>query len=110
MVRVVVCVPQDEGCLSVAALDLHVRDPSVVAVYTQTLSYTDGISDDLPAILQVKRPLAKNFVGCSGDERTSPHSPRTLPSRQPRTTKQTNHNQTNHRPRHTTRPPPKKIK
>jgi len=37
----------------VATLAAELADPGVVAVYTQTLSYTDGISDDLPAILEV---------------------------------------------------------
>ena len=30
-----------------------IGDPTVIAVYAQTLSYTDGIADDLPAILAV---------------------------------------------------------
>ena len=42
-----------EGALDVETLAAELADPGVVAVYTQTLSYTDGISDDLPAILAV---------------------------------------------------------
>jgi hypothetical protein len=51
------------GCLSVEALRRHVQDPAVVAVYSQTLSFTDGISDDVGGVLEVleeenKRRLA----------------------------------------------------
>jgi hypothetical protein len=49
----VVRVDDGGGCLSVELLKSEVRDPSVVAVYSQTLSFTDGISDDIPAILAV---------------------------------------------------------
>jgi len=43
----------DAGALDVARLSAEVRDPCVCAVYTQTLSYTDGTSDDVGAILDV---------------------------------------------------------
>lgn len=43
----------DAGALSVARLAEEVRHPSVCAVYSQTLSYTDGTSDDVGAILEV---------------------------------------------------------
>eukprot|EP00656_Telonema_subtile_P014730 TRINITY_DN1760_c0_g1_i7.p1 TRINITY_DN1760_c0_g1~~TRINITY_DN1760_c0_g1_i7.p1 ORF type:complete len:890 (+),score=259.59 TRINITY_DN1760_c0_g1_i7:363-3032(+) len=41
------------GRLSVSALRQHIADPQVVAVYSQSLSYTDGISDQLQEIFQV---------------------------------------------------------
>jgi len=42
------------GCVDVSKLRAElVKDLAVVAVYSQTLSFTDGVSDDLPAILQV---------------------------------------------------------
>jgi hypothetical protein len=43
----------DDGALSVPLLKTHVKDLSVLAVYTQTLSYTDGITDPLEEIVQV---------------------------------------------------------
>ena len=42
-----------DGALCPARLAAAIGDPTVVAVYAQTLSYTDGIADDLPAILAV---------------------------------------------------------
>ena len=41
----------DCGTLDTRRLAVEIRDPRVVAVYSQTLSYTDGISDDLEASL-----------------------------------------------------------
>ena len=42
-----------DGALCPVRLAAAIGDASVVAVYAQTLSYTDGIADDLPAILAV---------------------------------------------------------
>ena len=42
-----------QGVLSPEQLEKHVSDLSVVAVYTQTLSYTDGITDPLFEILTI---------------------------------------------------------
>ena len=42
-----------DGALSPIKLAKHVQDPSVIAVYTQTLSYTDGITDPLQEILNI---------------------------------------------------------
>jgi hypothetical protein len=41
------------GSLDLDRLRDEIKHPAVVAVYAQTLSYTDGISDDLPSILKV---------------------------------------------------------
>jgi len=41
------------GALCPALLAEAIGDPSVIAVYSQTLSYTDGISDDLEAIVDL---------------------------------------------------------
>merc|ERR1712054_22624 len=38
---------QEDGRLCVEGLKREITDPLVVAVYTQTLSYTDGITDPL---------------------------------------------------------------
>lgn len=42
-----------DGALCVELLKKELEDPTVVAVYTQTLSYTDGITDPIPEIVQV---------------------------------------------------------
>jgi len=42
-----------DGAICVESLAKELGDPAVVAVYTQSLSYTDGISDPLPQILQL---------------------------------------------------------
>merc|ERR1719421_251487 len=42
-----------DGILSVERLRHEIEDPTVIAVYTQTLSYTDGTTDPLPEILQL---------------------------------------------------------
>eukprot|EP00746_Dinoflagellata_sp_MGD_P009494 gnl/MRDRNA2_/MRDRNA2_119322_c0_seq1.p1 gnl/MRDRNA2_/MRDRNA2_119322_c0~~gnl/MRDRNA2_/MRDRNA2_119322_c0_seq1.p1 ORF type:complete len:685 (+),score=104.75 gnl/MRDRNA2_/MRDRNA2_119322_c0_seq1:194-2056(+) len=42
-----------EGAISVDRLKEEIVDPAVVAVYAQTLSYTDGITDPLPEIVEV---------------------------------------------------------
>lgn len=42
-----------EGALSVDKLKIAIKDPLVRAVYTQTLSFTDGITDPLEEILLV---------------------------------------------------------
>lgn len=42
-----------DGTLMVDKLREEVKDPAVAAVYTQTLSYTDGITDPLEDILMV---------------------------------------------------------
>lgn len=42
-----------DGILSVDKLGTEIRDPCVAAVYAQTLSYTDGITDPLEQILAV---------------------------------------------------------
>ncbi|KAL1508327.1 hypothetical protein AB1Y20_004437 [Prymnesium parvum] len=39
-----------DGVLVPSLLAEHLRDPAVIAVYCQSLSYTDGTSDDLSAI------------------------------------------------------------
>jgi len=56
----------DNGKLDVELLKQHISDPDLGAVYAQTLSFTDGISDPLSEILQVleeenKRPLRKDL-------------------------------------------------
>ena len=43
----------EDGALSVAKLQEQITDPDVVAVYAQTLSYTDGITDPLESIVEV---------------------------------------------------------
>mmetsp|Transcript_56213 Transcript_56213/g.131653 ORF Transcript_56213/g.131653 Transcript_56213/m.131653 type:complete len:815 (-) Transcript_56213:15-2459(-) len=43
----------EDGILSPSKLAEAISDPLVVAVYSQTLSFTDGISDPLAAILEV---------------------------------------------------------
>jgi hypothetical protein len=57
----------EDGVLSVDALKREIVDPTVVAVYAQTLSFTDGITDPLPEILDVieeenRRRETKNAV------------------------------------------------
>jgi hypothetical protein len=42
---------EDDGMLSVEGLKREIVDPAVVAVYAQSLSFTDGITDPLPDIL-----------------------------------------------------------
>eukprot|EP00928_Gymnodinium_smaydae_P002864 TRINITY_DN11048_c0_g1_i3.p1 TRINITY_DN11048_c0_g1~~TRINITY_DN11048_c0_g1_i3.p1 ORF type:complete len:742 (-),score=119.78 TRINITY_DN11048_c0_g1_i3:233-2458(-) len=42
-----------DGAISLSRLKEEIRDPSVVAVYSQTLSYTDGITDPLPEIVEI---------------------------------------------------------
>jgi len=44
---------EEDGRLCVQGLKHEIADPSVVAVYTQTLSYTDGITDPLSEVLTV---------------------------------------------------------
>lgn len=44
---------QEDGRLCVQGLKREIADPLVVAVYTQTLSYTDGITDPLCEVLSV---------------------------------------------------------
>ena len=46
---------EDRGALDLARLEARVRDPRVLAVFAQTLSYTDGVSDDVPAVVAVLR-------------------------------------------------------
>jgi len=43
----------DDGAICLNQLDEAISDPEVVAVYSQTLSYTDGISDALGQIVYV---------------------------------------------------------
>ena len=43
----------EDGVLSLPLLKEHVQDTAVAAIYTQTLSYTDGITDQLTEILNI---------------------------------------------------------
>lgn len=57
-----------EGALCPNRLDAEIRDPSVIAVYSQTLSYTDGTSDDLAAILDVVEAENQRRLASHGAE------------------------------------------
>jgi len=43
----------NDGIIDLESLKRHVKDPRVIAVYAQTLSFTDGISDPLEDILEI---------------------------------------------------------
>jgi hypothetical protein len=42
-----------DGAICLECLKEEMKDPAVIAVYSQTLSYTDGITDPLPEIVQL---------------------------------------------------------
>ena len=42
----------EDGAICVEGLKAALRDPDVAAVYSQTLSYTDGITDPLQAVVE----------------------------------------------------------
>ena len=44
---------EDRGALSLQLLEQELHERDVVAVYAQSLSYTDGISDDVPRVLDL---------------------------------------------------------
>lgn len=44
---------QNDGIICLDGLKNHISDPFIVAVYTQTLSITDGITDPLEEVVQV---------------------------------------------------------
>ncbi|KAK3241097.1 hypothetical protein CYMTET_49110 [Cymbomonas tetramitiformis] len=44
---------QNDGIICLDGLKKHISDPFIVAVYTQTLSITDGITDPLEEVVQV---------------------------------------------------------
>jgi len=43
----------ENGILSPSRLEKEVQDPRVVAIYSQTLSFTDGVTDPLKEILEI---------------------------------------------------------
>lgn len=51
---------ENEGALDLRALEEELSAPDVVAVYAQSLSYTDGISDDVPGVLDLLEAANEN--------------------------------------------------
>jgi len=44
---------EKDGCLCLQKFKEYISDPAVAAVYVQTLSFTDGITDPLPEVLEI---------------------------------------------------------